>query len=75
MPLSHRLILRLALGVLYVRIVLLPAWLEALARWDRRASEFAVARGDTCAAVAHLSRAIGRLQKAHVLVSGLRGAA
>lgn len=65
-------VLAIALPVLWVRRRLWPGWLEALARWDRRAADQALGRGDDAAAISHLNRARGRLDAAIRSVRGSR---
>ena len=63
-------LLTVALPILWIQRRLWPWWLEALARWDRRAAGHAEARGDTDAAIAHLERAEYRLGRAICAVHG-----
>jgi hypothetical protein len=63
-------LLIIALPMLWVRLRLWPWWLEALARWDRRAAGHAEARGDGDAAIAHLERVDGRLARAIFAIRG-----
>lgn len=63
-------LLTIALPTLWIERRLWPWWLEALARWDRRAAGHAEARGDRDAAIAHLERAECRLGRAICAVRG-----
>ncbi|WP_267424800.1 hypothetical protein [Methylobacterium sp. GC_Met_2] len=57
-------LLIVSLPMLWARRRLWPWWMEALARWDRRAADHAEARGDRDAAIVHLERAECRLSRA-----------